>query len=97
MLAFQRNDYNIALPHKLLEHFIDPGMRAIQPEILRPGWIRLQDQNALLNARVKQLAFGFACTTASTTVFRIHRITDKVRDTDNCAPGPVSINIIKKL
>src|SRR5262249_32355292 len=59
--------------------------------------VGLKKQNILLNARVKQLSRRLACESPTEAVFRIHRVADEIRDTNDCAPGPVAVDVIEKL
>src|SRR3982074_3238263 len=72
-------------------------MPAIQTQIFSPGRIGLHKQDTLLDARIEQFASRLAGEPTTETIFRIDRITYKIKETTNCTPGPVAINIIQEL
>jgi len=83
--------------YEQLKHFIDTWVGAIQAQIFGTGGVRLNEQNTLLDASIEKFACGFTGEASSEAILRIHGIADKIRDTDDSAPGPIPINIVKKL
>src|SRR5579883_2870235 len=72
-------------------------MIAIETQILRARGISLQEQNALLNTHIQQLARRLARQPAVKTILRVHRVPNEIRHADYRAPRLVAIDVIEEL